>query len=457
MSVARAIFALATVTLALALPVSAGADVLTDPVNQWLPSSDKAQWTYEWTDSAYAKTTTREKYVLSHRSGSAFTLAWTTTGQGNAPGAVASSGTMDFQRTQAGLVNQSWAGTVPPAGFPILCADASGCGNSLAGSMYMVIWGSRSPTLAEPLLKGSRWSSVGGVSSDVGSTSRYIGRQTLLVPAFPHPVRASVVESQITQGGALGDPYGSGTRTVWWVRGVGPVKVVFRHTGGEYQQALLDRTTVQPVKALPDVNYLPLVKGDTQRFRWRNSKHMKQWSRQALTVSAAVNGTSRIDVKNLSGPIKLVGAYTFTTRIGGVTNLQAATSAASKAKFPRLGPSSAPKSDRRHFFTPLDFMVYGFNPVLPGYPATGEAWKSVKRGSDYKIFGVTGSSKVLGIHSVHTPAGRFRALEVESKLSQRGFAFGSGTRKSWFAPGKGLVKLVFKHRDGSTSTIERVR
>ena len=40
---------------------------------------------------------------------------------------------------------------------------------------------------------------------------------------------------------------------------------------------------------------------------------------------------------------------------------------------------------------------------------------------------------------------------------ERASAFGSGTRTSCFAPGKGLVKLVFRHRDGSVSTVERIR
>jgi hypothetical protein len=38
-------------------------------------------------------------------------------------------------------------------------------------------------------------------------------------------------------------------------------------------------------------------------------------------------------------------------------------------------------------------------------------------------------------------------------MTQPGFKFGSGTRTSWFAAGKGLVKLVFRHRDGSVSTV----
>jgi hypothetical protein len=52
------------------------------------------------------------------------------------------------------------------------------------------------------------------------------------------------------------------------------------------------------------------------------------------------------------------------------------------------------------------------------------------------------------------PAGRFQALEVRSVLTQAGHRFGSGVRTMWFAPGRGLVKLVFDHRDGSISTVQ---
>jgi hypothetical protein len=34
-----------------------------------------------------------------------------------------------------------------------------------------------------------------------------------------------------------------------------------------------------------------------------------------------------------------------------------------------------------------------------------------------------------------------------------GFKFGSGTRTMWFALDIGLVKLVFRHGDGSVSTV----
>jgi hypothetical protein len=46
---------------------------------------------------------------------------------------------------------------------------------------------------------------------------------------------------------------------------------------------------------------------------------------------------------------------------------------------------------------------------------------------------------------------------VRSVLSQKGHPFGSGVRTMWFAPGRGLVKLVFKHRDGSTSVVQLIK
>jgi hypothetical protein len=58
---------------------------------------------------------------------------------------------------------------------------------------------------------------------------------------------------------------------------------------------------------------------------------------------------------------------------------------------------------------------------------------------------------------VTVPAGTFTALVERSKLVQKGYPYGSGTRTSWFAPGKGLVKLVFDHADGSVSTVELLR
>jgi hypothetical protein len=97
------------------------------------------------------------------------------------------------------------------------------------------------------------------------------------------------------------------------------------------------------------------------------------------------------------------------------------------------------------------------NPILPAYPQAGDSWTIASPSRDFSIFGVTGRSTVLGMRTVKVPAGRFSALAVRSTLTQRGFKYGSGTRTSYFAAGKGLVKLVFRHADGSTSTVELLK
>ncbi|MEY2516995.1 MAG: hypothetical protein QOJ89_4353 [bacterium] len=447
---------LACIALALAAPSAASAQSLSDPVDQWLPSSDGASWTYLW-DSAFSPQPTKEKYTLELREGQAFRLAWTTEDLDNPDGAVVAQGQMDYRRSDAGLTNTNWASTPPPGQFPVLCPSADNCANSLAGTHYMLIWGNRSPVLLEPLLSGARWSSVGGSGNDVASSSRYLGQTRIKVAAFPQGIGVAKVETQITQAGALGDPYGTGLRTVYWARGVGPVRIEFRHAGGELSTSELVATNLAARALPPDDNYLPLNRGKKFRLRWSNSKYMKKPSTQEFEVAEVVNNSARVDVKNVSGPIRVRGSYAFATRISGITNLSGATRASSLVHFPKLGPKGAASADRRRFTTPLDLMLFGFGPVLPTYPKQGDEWKGVKGTLDYSSFGVTGTSEVIGFERVQTPLGRLRALVVRSKLTQSGFPFGSGTRTSWFAPGRGLVKLVFRHRDGSVSTVYRVK
>ena len=106
--------------------------------------------------------------------------------------------------------------------------------------------------------------------------------------------------------------------------------------------------------------------------------------------------------------------------------------------------------------TPLDLMSYGFNPVFPAYAATGQAWRSSRESADFAVYGVTGDSTVLRPRTIRVPAGRFRnTVAIRSKLRQANHAFGSGTRTMYFAPGVGLVKITFRHSDGSTSTVEK--
>jgi hypothetical protein len=441
----------AVVLAAVAAPASASA------APAWFPHPPDATWTYEWSDSVYATTPTKERVTVKEQQSSAFQLEWTTQGLGNPAASTVGTGSMGFQESTAGIVNTNWQSTPPPASFPVLCDVATRCGNSLAGTLYNVVWGSRVPVLAEPVLRGTSWSSRGGADGAVTSRSQYLGRESISVPAFDAPVSAAKVRTEIVQSGAIGDPYGSGVRFVWWVYGVGPVKVVFEHAGGTgaaVTTASLVSTNQAPVMPPADANYFPLAEGARLRYRWTNTEHMRKPSVQSFVVGASANNTARFDVRHVSGPIRVAGSYGFSLRTDGVTNSWARSRISSLVRFPALGPRFVPKSRRRHFFTPFDLMTYGLNPVIPATPAAGQRWAARAPSRDYSMYGVTGTTTIVGTRRVKVPAGTFRALVVRSMLRQGGFRFGSGTRTTFFAPDIGLVKLVFRHGDGSVSTVE---
>jgi hypothetical protein len=437
-------------SIALVLAAPAAAD-------DWWPHPADAEWTYTWSDTQYATTPADEKITVKEVKGKTFTLSWTTKDLSNPDAAITSTGSMTFVEENLGLRNTDWSSSPPPPDFPILCAQADGCPNALTSTLYYLIWGSRAPVLAEPLLQGASWSSQGGVQNDLASsTSTYQGTEKVVVPAFPDGVLASKVRTDVTQAGALGDPYGSGVRTVWWVFGVGPVKMVFQHAGGIDAPVTTSelKVTNQAPKAPPnDTNYFPLTKGENLVYQWTNTKLLKKPSVQVATVDAVSTGSARFSVKDRSGPIKVAGAYGYTLRQDGLTNIWGFTRAATFVKFPALGPASLPKDKRRHFFTPFDLMNFGMNPILPAYPNQGDSWTVKDPSRDFSVFGVNGTTAILGVQSVTVPAGTFQALVVKSTLAQPGFKFGSGTRTSWFAPDKGLVKLVFRHADRSVSTV----
>ena len=427
------------------------------PADDWLPHNADATWTYQWTDSVYNTSPTNEKVTVKSTTGNAFTLAWTTVGQNNAAGSVNSTGTVAFQDTGGGLavVSPYWASDAPPSQFPILCTATGPCPNSLASTYYNVIWGSLTPVLAEPLLKGTTWNGAGGDSS-ISSTSTYLGPEAVTVPAFPGPVMAAKVRTDVAQAGALGDPYGSGVKTIWWVYGVGPVKIVFQHGGGSGAPVttFMLQSTNLTAKPLPsDVNWFPMQKGLKGTFSWTNKKHLKKPEVEKYVMDQVANGSSRVTVNCLSGPIRCAALYFFTQRTDGLSNLSGVVQAASLAKFPPLGPIALPPSKRRHFFTPFDLMTFGINPLIDPYAAAGDTWSVDPNGRDFAVFGASATSTVLGVQKVTVPAGTFSALAVRTKLKQPGFPFGSGTRTSWFAPDRGLVKLVFQHGDGSTSIV----
>lgn len=424
--------------------------------DDWLPHPANAQWQYRWSDSEYNPSGTVENVVVQQQQGASFSLAWADLGD-TPPTSSSSSiscssssdvGEMSFQDSNNGLLNLNWNSCPPPSQEPILCPTTS-CANSLSGTLFNVIWGNRAPVLSEPLLTGTTWTSTGGAANDVSSSSQYLDMQLVKVPAFPNGVLAAAVRTQIVQAGALGDPYGSGVRTTWWVRGVGPVSIIFQHAGGSsapVTTAYLLSTNLKPAPNPPDVNYFPLTLGQKNTYRWTNSKYMRKPEVETATIAAVANRSARITVKSVSGDMRVSGQYGFTTRLDGVTNIFGSSAAASVVKFPRVGHN-------RHFFTPFDLMTYGFNPLIPAYPQAGDTWHS-GNATDFSAFGVTGTTRVVGVDRIRVPAGTFSALEVTSTLTQKGSRFGSGVRTIWLAPGRGLVKLIFRHRDRSVSTVE---
>lgn len=451
--------AVVLVACGVALAFAAVASVPGARADTWLPHPAGATWQYRWSDSTYNPSGTVENVVVQQTVGPLFTLAWADTADqppsSSSTALVCPSGTdmgtMTFEDTSAGLLTTDWNSCPPPSNMPVLCASSTNCANSLAGAFYNVIWGSREPLLSEPLLRGLSWNATGGAADDVAGGSEYLGLQVVRVPAFPAGVVAAAIRTNISQNGALGDPYGSGVRTTWWVDGVGPVRVTFQHAGagGPVTNVDLLKTSLTPVTPAPDADYFPLVAGMHGTYRWTNRKHLQIPEVQRLSVDAAVNRTARVSVRSVSGPIRESGQYVFSTRLSGVTNTSGTVSAASVAKLPKLGHG-------RHFFTVVDLMTFGFNPLLPAYPVTGSSWHS-GNARDLAVYGVRGSTRIVGIRRVRVPAGTFSALEVQSTLTQPGHRFGSGVRTMWLAPRRGLVKLVFAHRDGSTSQVVLVK
>ena len=422
----------------------------------WFPHPSGATWQYEWSDSTYNPSGTVENLIVQQQQGSSFTLAWADSaetppaaGSNPACGQNSDIGTMSFQDTTSGLLNTNWQSCPPPSSEPILCASQANCANSLSSALFNVIWGSRAPVISEPLLRGVSWTSTGGQDNSVTSDSQYDGVQLVKVPAFPGGVPAAVVRSQITQAGALGDPYGSGIRTTWWVYGVGPVRVLFQHAGGTsapVTEVDLLSTSLKPQPDPPDQDYFPLTLGLKGTYSWTNSHYMRKPEIQKFSVAAAANRSARFTFTSVSGPIRASGQYVLDDRLDGLTVIAGSSAAASLVKAPRLGHN-------RHFFTPYDLMSYGFNPLLPAYAQTGSVWHS-GNAVDTAAFGVVGTTRIVGIRTVRVPAGTFQALVVRSVLTQKGYAFGSGVRTMWFAPGRGLVKLEFQHRDRSVSLVE---
>ena len=188
-------------------------------------------------------------------------------GSRNPDDASQSLGTWRSRRRPPALINTDWQSHAAADRVPDPVRATANCGNSVASVLYQLIWGTRAPVLSSRSLKGSSWSSTGGANSDVTSSSTYVGHEKVKVPGVPDAgARRAKVRTDITQAGAIGDPYGSGVRTVWWVYGVGPVKIEFQHAGGtdapRHDGGARRARTRSAERDAPDVELLPARQGN---------------------------------------------------------------------------------------------------------------------------------------------------------------------------------------------------
>ena len=137
------------------------------------------------------------------------------------------------------------------------------------------------------------------------------------MPAFPDGVMAAKVRTEATQAGALGDPYGSGVRTVWWVFGVGPVKMIFEHAGGSdapITTSELQATNQTPKPAACGRELLPAHQGAEAQVPLDEHEVDRRSRRsRSSTIDEVVNNSARFTFKHVSGPIKVAGSYGFAT------------------------------------------------------------------------------------------------------------------------------------------------
>lgn len=91
-----------------ALAATCGVHAAPAAAASWYPHPADATWTYQWSDSVYNSTPTKEKITVKEQKGKSFLLAWSTKDLENPAEAAASEGLMAFEETISGVVNTDW-------------------------------------------------------------------------------------------------------------------------------------------------------------------------------------------------------------------------------------------------------------------------------------------------------------------------------------------------------------
>jgi hypothetical protein len=161
---------------------------------------------------------------------------------------------------------------------------------------------------------------------------------------------------------------------------------------------------------LPAADFFPLRVGDS--WTYRNTSDESQYSLKVLTEEKQSDGSSRYEVELMAG----AHIRKFFSKPSGWVLLNAERYQEQEGLEAKYEP---PKQ-------------YLQNPLVPGFKWE---WK----GRDFTNSEVTESSEVIGFEKVSVPAGKFRAMKVESKVTGGAAIM---TKTYWYADGIGLVKTT---------------
>ena len=168
---------------------------------------------------------TTEKVWVASTAARTFTLGWTSADKslGNPRARSRAPGRCSFQDTGRASSTREWSSTPPPATTSRSSAPTpSELRQQPREHLLQRHLGQRarrrSPSRSS---SASRGRAAAARATTSRSTNKVVGLETVTVPAFKRKLLAVRVDSRDHREG--GDAFGSGTRTVWWVWGIGPV------------------------------------------------------------------------------------------------------------------------------------------------------------------------------------------------------------------------------------------
>lgn len=136
-------------------------------------------------------------------------------------------------------------------------------------AMYMLISYVVAPTpelLRFPPVEGETWTQEGDWNANAETTID--GHETVEVPAgtFPRSLKHKTIITNTQADSEAGSTFVNGTRYLWFARGVGLVRMRYKHSNGLTTEAVLLSYKVSSVSD----DYLPLEPGNRWTYGWKN-------------------------------------------------------------------------------------------------------------------------------------------------------------------------------------------